>query len=549
VDDRGFIHYAYFAPEIKAQRLVTTMQGIVIGLKLGWITALLVGTALADPDSIVKPYEMEKFQVSRGKIDELVFSALRKEGIEPARPCSDAVFVRRVYLDVIGIPPDATEVRAFLKDSRSDKRSVLIDSLLNRKEYVDYWSMKWCDLLRVKSEFPINLWPNAVHAYQRWIHEALRDNLPYDRMARELLTASGSNFRVPQVNFHRAVQGSGPQPLAAAVALTFMGSRIESWPPDRRAGLEALFSRLAFKPTAEWKEEIVCLDPAPLGPLTAVLPDGRKVRVPPGTDPRAVFADWLIDPKNRWFARAGANRMWAWVFGRGIVHEPDDLRPDNPPSIPGLLEHLEREFAANQYDMRKLLRLILNSQVYQLSPIPRSEDPRAAAMFACYPVRRLEAEVLLDALCLLTGTVEGYNSPIPEPFTYIPASARSVDLADGSITSSFLEMFGRSQRDSGYFTERNNRISDSQRLHLLNSSQVQTKIERSWRLRKLADTHRKDPAALVRALWIAVLSRPPLPAEEEAALAHGTESKLALKQATDDLVWALINSKEFLYRH
>lgn len=196
------------------------------------------------------------------------------------------MFIRRVHLDVIGIPPEAAEVLAFLKDSRPDKRAVLIDSLLARDEYADYWSMKWCDLLRVKSEFPINLWPNAVQAYQRWIREALRDNLPYDRMARELLTSSGGNFRVPQVNFLRAVQGKGPQPLAAAVALTFMGSRIETWPADRRAGMEALFSRLAYKTTAEWKEEIVCLDPAPMGPLEAMLPDGRKLRVQPGNDPR-----------------------------------------------------------------------------------------------------------------------------------------------------------------------------------------------------------------------------------------------------------------------
>ena len=525
------------------------MHRIISRLIIGWILAHSAGTALAGPESNIQPFEVDQFQVSPGKIDERVFAALRKEGIAPARPCSDEVFVRRVYLDVIGMPPEAAEVMAFLKDSRTDKRTVLIDRLLTRDEYVDYWSMKWCDLLRVKSEFPINLWPNAVQAYQRWIREALRDNLPYDRMARELLTSSGGNFRVPQVNFMRAVQGQGPQPLAAAVALTFMGSRIETWPADRRAGMEALFSRLAFKTTAEWKEEIVCPDPALLAPLDAVLPDGRKLHVPPGTDPRMMYADWLLAPGNRWFARAGANRMWAWIFGRGIVHEPDDLRPDNPPSIPGLLEHLESEFAVNHYDMRKLLRLILNSQVYQLSPLPRSIHPRAAAMFASYPVRRLEAEVLLDALCLLTGTVEGYNSPIPEPFTYIPASARSVDLADGSITSSFLEMFGRSQRDSGRFTERNNRISDSQRLHLLNSSQVQTKIEQSWRLKKLTQIHRQDPSALLRAVWIAVLSRPPLPAEMQGATVHGTDSKLELKQATDDLVWALVNSKEFLYRH
>ena len=177
--------------------------------------------------------------------------------------------MRGVYLDVIGVLPEAKEVAAFLKNHKPDKRALLIDSLLTRDEYVDYWSMKWCDLLRVKSEFPINLWPNAVQAYHRWIREALRENMPYDQMARELLTSSGSNFRVPQVNFFRAVQGSGPQPVAAAVALTFMGSRIDTWPADRRAGTEAMFSRLVFKPTAEWKEEIVCLDPAAFSPLVA----------------------------------------------------------------------------------------------------------------------------------------------------------------------------------------------------------------------------------------------------------------------------------------
>ena len=509
----------------------------------------LLGSAMAAEQAVVMPYERADFVVSEGKIDTLVFAALRKAGFQPAMPCSDELFVRRVYLDVIGVPPEAAEAQAFLKDKRPDKRAALIEVLLARDEYVDYWSMKWCDLLRVKSEFPINLWPNAVQAYQRWIRDALKTNMSYDRMARELLTSSGSNFRVPQVNFCRAVQGKGAQPLSAAVALTFMGSRIEKWPADRRAGMESLFSRVIFKPTAEWKEEIVCLDPAPLGPLVAVLPDGRNVKVAPGTDPRRAFADWLVAPGNRWFARAAANRMWAWIFGRGIVHEPDDLRADNPPTVPGLLEYLDHEFVAGGYDPKKLIRLILNSRVYQLSPLPKSADPRAAAMFAAYPVRRLEAEILLDALCRLTGTTEGYNSPIPEPFTYIPASASSVNLGDASITSSFLEMFGRSQRDSGYVMERNNRISDAQRLHLLNSSQVQGKIERSWRLKQLLQNHRKDQAKLVRALWFAVLSRPPLYAEEQEALTHAAEGNAGVKQATDDLVWALVNSKEFLYRH
>jgi hypothetical protein len=505
--------------------------------------------AVAAEKPPVRPYEAASFSTAESGIDRIVFEAQRKAGIQAAAPCSDEVFVRRAYLDVIGLPPTAAEARAFFADKHSDKRARLIDQLLERPEYTDYWTMRWCDLLRVKSEFPINLWPNAVQAYQKWIRDCVRDNLPLDGMARAMITASGSNFRVPQVNFLRAVRGRGPQPLAAAVALTLMGSRIESWPADRRAGMETFFSRVAYKATAEWKEEIVCLDPAPAGPLEAMLPDGRSVRVPPGQDPRAVFAEWLLAPGNRWFARAAVNRHWAWIFGRGIVHEPDDIRPDNPPSVPGLLDHLEKEFTRSGYDPKALLRLILNSRVYQLSPVPRSDHPQAAAMFASYPVRRLDAEVLLDAICVLTDTAEGYDSPIPEPFTHVPASARSVNLADASITSPFLEMFGRSPRDSGRVMERSNTISDAQRLHLLNSSQIRGKIERSEKLRALTQGKRRDAEAVIHDVWMTVLSRPPTLDERQEALAHLRGAGSGVKQAVDDVIWALVNSKEFLFRH
>lgn len=166
-------------------------------------------------------------------IDEIVIEKLGELGIEPARGCSDSVFVRRLYLDVIGTLPTPEEVKAFLEDDRADKRKLLIDELLEREEFADYWSMKWCDVLRVKSEFPINLWPNGAQAYHRWVRTSIRENKPYDQFARELLTSSGSNFRVPQVNFYRAIQGTEPRTVAAAVALTFMGSRIEHWPEDR----------------------------------------------------------------------------------------------------------------------------------------------------------------------------------------------------------------------------------------------------------------------------------------------------------------------------
>ena len=209
----------------------------------------------------------------------------------------------------------------------------------------------------------------------------------------------------------------------------------------------------------------------------AVFPDGTEAKLSPGEDPRVVFADWLIDAKNPWFSRNIVNRIWAWLLGRGIIHEPDDIRPDNPPSNPELLAFLERELMAAQYDLKPIFRLILNSQTYQLSSVGHSDRPEAAANFARYPLRRLEAEVLIDALNQITGTSEQYSSAIPEPFTYIPEGQRSIALPDGSITSSFLEMFGRPPRDTGLEAERSNRPTADQRLHLLNSSHIQRKIE------------------------------------------------------------------------
>jgi len=516
------------------------------GRKVAKATALSPGTAAAAPGH---PFEAEGGFVSQGPLDGRVLVALRRRGIIPANPCSDEVFVRRAYLDVIGTLPTAAEVRQFLQDKRAGKRASLIDTLLQREEFADYWSLKWCDLLRVKAEFPINLWPNAVQAYHHWIRQALRDNLPYDRFVRELLTSSGSNFRVGPVNFYRAIQGREPSAIAEAVALTFMGVRLETWPAERRAGLARFFSRIAYKTTAEWKEEIVCLDPAPTAPTEGVLPDGSQVLIGPQEDPRDVFSHWLIQPTNPWFTRNIANRVWSWLLGRGIIHEPDDIRPDNPPSNADLLAYLEQELAGARYDLRHLYRVILNSATYQQSSIPRSRHPEAEAMFAYYPVRRLDAEVLVDALNGLFGSGESYSSMIPEPFTFIPEEQRSIELADGSITSQFLEMFGRPARDTGLEAERSNQPTDAQRLHLLNSTHVQAKIEQSWRLRQLAAGAKGNRDLLVNLLYMHILSREPTGGELAAAKDYFQAAGLGEKQATDDLAWALVNTKEFLYRH
>ncbi|MCL4401202.1 MAG: DUF1549 and DUF1553 domain-containing protein [Acidobacteria bacterium] len=516
------------------------------------LSALVLTAALAGAgteQTFAPAYETRAELKPQGKIDELVFANWKQLGIRPAHLCSDAVFLRRAYLDAIGTLPTAQEAARFLADRNPDKRSALVDYLLERDEFAAYWAMKWSDLLRVKAEFPINLWPNAAQAYHHWIQASLSENKPYDRFVREMLTATGSNFRVPEVNFYRAMQSREPQAVAQTVALTFMGDAAEKWPKDRLAGMAAFFSGIGYKDTGEWKEEIVLFDPGKMktAPAEAVFPDGTRVRLSADRDPRELFADWLISPKNPWFTRSIANRVWSWLLGRGIAQEPDDLRPGNPPSNPELLDYLERELIASRYDLKHLYRLILNSETYQLSSIPGSDSPEAVANFASYPLRRLDAEVLIDALCQITGTTETYSSAIPEPYTFIPPGERATSLPDGSITSSFLELFGRPPRDNGLESERNNRPSASQRLHLLNSSHIQRKIEQSPKLQYVF-RNSKTQRNSATALYLMILSR--MPTEQELKTVTGySQSGVKGREAMVDLAWALINSAEFLYRH
>jgi len=522
------------------------------------ISAVILTAALAGAGPEKKPASTREGPAdptSPARIDEMVFGRLKRLGIEPASPCSDGVFVRRVYLDVIGTLPTAQEARQFLEDRDPNKRRALVDRLLERKEFADYWAMKWSDLLRVKAEFPINLWPNAAQAYHRWIRDSLHQNKPYDKFVREMLTESGSNFRVPPVNFYRAVQSREPQAVGQAVALTFMGARAENWPRERLSGMAAFFSQIGYKLTAEWKEEIVFFDPdkaaaeAAGGRLpTAAFPDGTPARLSPDKDPREVFADWLIDAKNPWFARNIVNRVWCWLLGRGIVHEPDDIRPDNPPSNPELLACLEQELIAARYDLKHVYRLILNSKTYQLSSISRDTRPEGEANFSHYPLRRLEAEVLIDALCQITGTTEKYSSAIPEPFTFVPEDHRSIALEDGSISSSFLELFGRPPRDTGLESERSNRPTAAQRLHLLNSSHIQRKIEQSPKLQRLFQSKRM-PREVVSELYLTILSRYATQEELKIVAGHSQSAGVKGREVLVDLTWALINSAEFLYRH
>lgn len=545
-----------------------------------------VAAATTAPPSPASLFESPATLKTESRIDQLVMARLKPLGVRPAL-CSDAVFVRRAYLDVTGTLPTAAEAKAFIDDpDTATKRTRLVDRLLASDEFAVYWGMKWGDLLRIKAEFPINLWPNAAQLYHRWVVSSLQENKPCDQFVREMLTSSGSNFRTGPVNFYRAMPDRSPEGIASVVALTFMGTRAESWPKEKLAGMSAFFAQIGYKPTSEWKEEYVFWDPigthtiagnvapgrakveeigTPLAadvavagpkafPMTAVFPDGKAVKLSPDRDPREVFADWLLAPGNPWFARSISNRVWSWFLGRGIVHEPDDLRPDNPPSNPELIAYLEQEFVASKYDLRHLYRLILNSETYQFSSLAKSTKPEVAAQFGSYPLRRLEAEVLIDAINRITGTSELYTSPIPEPFTYIPQGQPAVAIGDGSITSPFLALFGRSARATGTEDERSNQVVAAQWLHLLNSSQIQEKLDRGPGLKSLLQSKR-PPREMITELYLTILSRHPTAEEMARAKTYcgiGADEKPGKGTRAEhwnDLGWALLNSSEFFFRH
>jgi hypothetical protein len=501
-------------------------------------------------------------------VDELIAAGLVSAGVPASEICSDNDFLRRVYLDVIGMLPTPDEARAFVADKDPLKRTKLIDRLLARDEFADYWAMQWGDLLRIKSEYPVRVWPKGVQAYHRWVRESIASAKPYDRFVREMLVSSGSNFRDGPANFYRAVNTKDPQTFAEQAALVFMGARLscsrchahptEKWTLDDDLGMAAFFAQVRFKNTSEWKEEIVYLDPDAVlrNPTTkkvvkAKFLGGPEVELASGEDARARFADWLISPDNPWFAANAVNRIWARLMGRGIVNEPDDLRPGNRPSHPELLAFLARDFAARGYDMRHVYRTILNSQAYQRSSRANDQNRGDLTHYSHYLTRRLGAEQLLDALSQVTQTSEVFASSIPEPFTRLPRDMRAVQIADGSITTPFLDLFGRPPRDTAYERDRCNDTSVRQALHLLNSSDLERKVTGSERIKRLLNEKKTD-REIIDEFYLAALSRHPTQSEQEKLMTYlsaGAGKDRSRPQALQDVLWAIVNTQEFLFNH
>ena len=453
------------------------------------------------------------------------------KGEKPAF-CSNEVFLRRTYLSVTGRLPSKEKAAEFLNSTDRNKRTKLIDALLESDEYLTYVGNMWGDMLRIKSEFPSDLWPNGVQAYNRWVHEKLAANTPYNQMVSELLLSKGSNFRSPAVNFFRAFPRKTPENIYANIQLLFLGNRK---PTDDG---KVFFSQIRYKSTKEWKEEIIFVDYHMKTPVQQVFIDGFSLPLTENEDWRTVYVNWLTSPKNKQFAAVMANRLWYWINGQGLVNEPDDWNSQNPASKPALLEFLTKKFIASGYDMKAFIREILLSNAFQCA----KED------VGTFKTNRLNADVLVDAIADITGISDSYSSRVPEPFSFFPNGMHAVELGDATVSSSTLELFGRASRDVSLESQHIKELNARQLLFLMNSSELESKIRKSP---VLNDLIKNQPTVedICNAVTLTVLSRNPTSTEMQLYKAYASENKLTTKQLCYDLVWMQLNSTEFLYNH
>lgn len=447
--------------------------------------------------------------------------------------CSDEVFLRRVYLTVTGALPTPQQAVEFIEDQSSNKREVLIDKLLQSELGLKYMQMRWGDILRIKSEFPSNLWPNGVQAYNRWIYEQLMNNVPYDKMVRGLLLSTGSNFRSPAANFYRGFQTRNSKNIYDNINLLFLGNR------ECYDNGNICFSQIKYKSTKEWKEEIIYLDIHKRAPYNQIeLGDDTTFYLRQDSDWREPYVMWLTSPKNRRFAEVMVNRMWFWVFGKGIVHEPDDWRDDNPPSDPELLKELTDYFLAQNFDMRAMMKRILLSDKFNSKAAPEGD----------YTPQRLPAEVIVDAMASVTNIWSTYTSRVPEPFTFYPPRTRSTHLGDATVSSSELELFGKVSRDVSLESQRNNAITSRQLLYLMNSSALEKRIRKSPTLQKIY-IQSANIEQLADNITLLTLSRRATAAEVEMYRQYMEQNQLPMMEVAVDIMWMQINSNEFLYNH
>lgn len=496
---------------------------------------------------------------SHNRVDELVWAKLEKMGIVPSELADDATFLRRLQIDTIGTLPKLEEVRAFLPEEGSaDKRRRAIEAVLARDEYADYWALKWADILLVDRN---KLGERGAFEFHRWLRDQFARNRPYDQWVRELVTAAGDSATNGPANFYRAVRS--PEEAAKSVSQAFLGVRLEcaqchhhpfdKWGQSDFYGLAGFFNGL------ERKNSGVRRDPAGqefviseliyhTGPRETRIPyfntlvttrvlDGTSPAGSDRSDPRIALADWMTDPSNPWFARLVANRLWKHFLGRGLVEPEDDLRSTSPATNEPLLAYLAEQVVATKYDLKALMRLILNSRVYQLSSVPNETNRDDTQNFSHYYVKRLPAEVLLDAISTATGS--------PEVFAGKPPGTRAIALWDNRLPSYFLEIFGRPERSSPCECGRSSEPTMAQALHLMNAPEVAAKIASpGGRVSRLMQAQVPDHA-IVEEFCLATLGRPPV--AKETKLAQGLFAQGPRQQAAEDFLWTLLNSYDFVF--
>jgi len=492
-------------------------------------------------------------------VDELVWDKLQRLGITPSEPCDDATFLRRAYLDVIGRLPTPAETRTFLADAASDRKASVVDRLLNRPEYADYQANKWADLLRPN---PYRVGTKSVLSLDGFLRESFRRNKPYDQFVRELLTAQGSTFQNGAAVLFR--DRRDPDELTTMVSQIFLGVRLECakchhhpfeiWSQDDFYSFAAFFARIGRKgqglsPPISGGEEVIFtgangvvkhpgngkeMSARPLFELARTASAEDETR-----DPREVLADWVLADDNPFFTRVIVNRVWADLMGRGLVEPVDDLRASNPPSNAPLLDALADNFRKQGYDLKKLTRTIMTSHVYALSSLPGERNAGDLRNYSRHYRQRLRAEVLLDAVSDITG--------LPETFSAAPPGTRAMELWTVRMQSIFLDSFGRPDPNQDPPCERTSDTSVVQALHLMNSPRLHQKVTSDAGIAAKLAASTKSPREIVDELYLLVYCR--YPSATERPTAEGLFEGVSRRQAIEDLLWALLNTPEFVFKN
>ncbi|MGE5192159.1 MAG: DUF1549 domain-containing protein [Deltaproteobacteria bacterium] len=485
-------------------------------------------------------------------VDRLVWDKLQLLGIPPSGLADDATFLRRVYLDTIGTLPTAAEARDFLADADPNKRPKLIDQLLAREEYADFWTLRWLDLLRVDKD---RVTPQGAVAMARWLRRQFSEDRPYDAFARDVLTVVGPTQAEGPGSFYKVLDT--PEVVARSISQLFLGVRIECaqchhhpserWGQDDYYGLAGFFTGVVRKTLPSGRMALFPQGGTDLKhPRTGELVPTHALGAPPAdltrvSDRRIALADWMTASDNPFFATAISNRLWAHYFGRGLVEPIDDLRATNPATNEPLLAALAAHIREVKFDLKAFTRTLLTSRAYQLESQGNEANAGDEQNFSHAAHKALPAEVLLDALCEVTG--------VPEKFNGWPEGYRAIQIWDNRMPSYFFRIFGRPVRSSVCECERSNEPSISQALHLMNSHEVMEKIRaRTGRARQLADSG-MEPAAIIDELYLAALARHPRDDERGLLLNAFAREEGGRRAAVEDVLWTLLNTKEFLYNH